>query len=144
MNETICCSFCGKPEGKVLDLVLARRAPSTVSICDECVKACGKILKKSGTEPILEQPTTYRVGSGAPAASFLHCSFCGTSQEVVHRLIASSPRLAMAHICDKCVDLCFAAIAGGDASGARTNAAPVRDWVARKAGVHSTTIHHIG
>jgi ATP-dependent protease Clp ATPase subunit len=144
MNDAISCSFCGKPKGKVFDLILAHRGPSTACICDECVEVCGKILKKSGNEPVLEQPAAYRVGAGAPPPDLLSCSFCGTSQEIVHRLIASSPSLAKAYICDKCVDLCFATIARGDASGAKTNTAPVRDWVARKAGVHSTNIHHIG
>jgi ATP-dependent protease Clp ATPase subunit len=144
MNDAISCSFCGKPNGKVLDLILARKGPSTACICDECVEVCGKILKKSGTEPIVARPTTYRISSQAPAPGLLSCSFCGASQEIVHRLIASSPRLATAHICDKCVDLCFAAIAREDADRAKANTAPVRNWVARKAGVHSTTIHHIG
>ena len=141
MEDATRCSFCGKPSGRVLDLILPRRHPSTACICDECVEVCGKILNKSGREPIVEKPKAYRVRAEAALRS---CSFCGTSQEIVHRLIASSPGLAMAHICDKCVDLCFAALARGDANGAKTNTAPVRDWVARKAGVHSTTIHHIG
>jgi len=141
MTDAVRCSFCRKTKGSVLDLVLSRR-DKAACICDECLETCNKILRKSGTEPIVDRPTAYRISS-APAAGLLRCSFCSTSQEAVHRLIASSPGQAITHICDRCVELCGRTIASGDAAGVK-NTAPISDWVARKAGVHKTTVHHIG
>lgn len=40
------------------------------------------------------------------AASELHCSFCGKSQETVGKLISSATHLPRAYICDQCVDVC--------------------------------------
>jgi ribosomal protein S14 len=146
MAETIHCSFCGKPRGKVLELVLARNAPSAAGICDACVGICARILVKSGTGPIVETPRSYyRLGAREPERNQLSCSFCGTPQHKAHRLIGSSPGLTPAYICGKCVALCEMEIGSGRRAGPAENAAaPVRDWVARKTGKHETTIHHIG
>src|SRR5690242_7922724 len=97
------CGFCGKPKGRVLDLVLARRNPSVACICDECLEVCRKILAKSGAGPVANAPAGafYHLGTRVEA---LGCSFCGASQENVDHLIASGPGQATAFICDKCVD----------------------------------------
>ena len=141
MKELTRCSFCGKPKGKVLDLVLTRQS-SKAGICDECLEVCAKILRKSGTESIIDTPKAYHVGSETP--QLLSCSFCGNSQETVHRLIASSPGQVIAYICDVCVELCFTAITGQEARPAPTNPAILGDWFKRKTGNYNTAIHHIG
>lgn len=45
------------------------------------------------------------------AASELHCSFCGKSQETVGKLI-SSPNDPRAYICDECVFVCASILEG--------------------------------
>jgi uncharacterized Zn finger protein len=45
------------------------------------------------------------------AASDLHCSFCGKSQETVGKLI-SSPNDPRAYICDECVTVCASILEG--------------------------------
>ena len=142
MTKAIHCSFCGKPDGKVLDLVLTRRG-SKACICDECLEVCGSILRKSATAPAVETPkASYRVGHETSLP--LSCSFCGNSQETVHRLISSPPGAITIYICDACVELCFRAISGVKTRPAMTIAAAIREWFRRKTGVHGTAIHHIG
>ena len=144
MKDALRCSFCDKPTGAVQELVVPRKNQLQVGICDECVEVCGKILVKFGTGPVAspEKSTSFRVGD--PQRDLLRCSFCATSQEKVARLIGATPGLTPAYICDKCVDLCFAVIAREVDDSATANTAPVRDWVARKVGVHKTTVHRIG
>lgn len=36
----------------------------------------------------------------------LHCSFCGKSQDEVTIIIAGSPTVTQAYICNKCVAIC--------------------------------------
>jgi ATP-dependent protease Clp ATPase subunit len=141
MKGTICCSFCGKPQGRISKLVLARKGRSSASICDECLNVCRKILVKSGTEPIADAPkrtpkSYYKIKSQSHEHDLLSCSFCGTSQEKTHRLIGSAPGLPSTYICDKCVDSGDAASKGGDKSS-------FGNWIARKLGKHETTIHNI-
>jgi ATP-dependent protease Clp ATPase subunit len=146
MYDAIHCSFCGKPQGSVSNLVLGRKGPSLASICNECLEVCRKILVKSGTEPISDQPanppksttpkTYYRLGSQLPERNQLSCSFCGTSQEKAHRLIGSRPGKPPAYICDKCV-------ARGDAASSARNKSALGSWFARKLGRQDTTIRHI-
>ena len=147
MKEPICCSFCGKPQGNVSNLVLSskgRSSASMASICNECLDVCRKILVKSGTEPITvplknsletSSKSFYRIGS-QPEPRQLICSFCGTSQEKAHRLIGSPRRLPQTYICDKCV-------VQGDAAIGSGKTASFGNWIARKLGRRDTTVHHI-
>ena len=132
------CSFCGKPTGTVSNLVLTR-GRFRASVCDECLEICGKILKKYVEKP--GSGEAYRIGAEPAGSRKLSCSFCGTSQDDVHRLIASSPRLALAYICDGCVERCFVAITE---NATVKNQATISNWIARKTGIHHTTIHRIG
>ena len=53
----------------------------------------------------------------------IHCSFCGKSQDEVHRLMAGSG----VWICDECVELCNMILAeegGGRPEGAKGTAVP--------------------
>lgn len=152
MYSKLGCSFCGKPQGSVCNLVLTRKGRSAASICDECLEVCRKILVKSGTEPIVDAPQTdtsktdlsktdssktyYRVGAQPLEPRHLSCSFCGTSQAKAHRLIGSHPGLPPTYICDKCVSSGDLAIAGG-------SMASLGSWIARKLGKHTATIHDI-
>jgi len=162
MKDMLFCSFCGKPKGAISNLVLARKGRSSASICDECLEVCRKILVKSGTAPIVDSPTPsspetdssttdsrrtnlaksdspktcYRIGQQPAERGQLGCSFCGTSQEKVHRLIGSAPGLPPTYICDKCVD-------NGDAASESSNKASLGNWMARKLGRHQTAIHDI-
>jgi len=45
-RNTLYCSFCGKSEAQVHKLI----AGPTVFICDECVLACVKIIRKEGID----------------------------------------------------------------------------------------------
>jgi len=138
MKDTICCSFCGKPQGSVSHLVLIRKGGSAASICDACLEVSRKILVKSGTEPIVDAPKgSYRVKAQPSEREQLSCSFCGTSQEKAHRLIGSPAGQPQAYICDKCV-------ARGDAAIEGRDAASLGSWIARKLGKRDTTIHHLG
>jgi len=142
MKANLCCSFCGKPQGTISNLVLAHKGRSQASICDECLEVCRKILVKSGTEPIADPPksdspkTYFRVGPQPPERGPLSCSFCGTSQHEAHRLIGSAPGLPPAYICDKCV-------ARGDAALEGRSRASLGSWIARKMGKQDTGIHRI-
>jgi ATP-dependent Clp protease ATP-binding subunit ClpX len=44
-NSELCCSFCGKPQHAVKQLVVGQ---STACICNECIKACMKIVEEEG------------------------------------------------------------------------------------------------
>jgi ATP-dependent protease Clp ATPase subunit len=139
MNDTICCSFCRKPQSATSNLVFERKGRSA-AICDPCLAVCQKILKKSGTEAITDSPKSssksyYRILSHPREHDLLSCSFCGTSQEKTHRLIGSAPHLPPAYICDKCV-------AHGDARAGSRRAASLGAWIARKLGRRTTTVHH--
>jgi hypothetical protein len=153
MKDVVHCSFCGKPQGRVSNLVLGRRgrsAASSASICDECLGVCRKILVKSGTEPIADQPIAdqskrspktspksyYRISSQPPEQSQLVCSFCGTPQEKAHRLIGSPAGRLPAYICGECV-------ASGDSVSGGENKSSIGSWFARKLGRHDTGIRHI-
>src|SRR5215813_9881092 len=142
MKETICCSFCGKPQSNISHLVLARKGPSQAAICDDCLEVCRKILAKSGTGPVVDprEPATpkiyYRIGPRPLEPPQLICSFCGTPQHKAHRLIRSSRNLPPAYICDKCV-------ASADAAIEAREAPTIGGWFARKLGRRDTTVHHI-
>jgi ATP-dependent protease Clp ATPase subunit len=152
MKGTLCCSFCGKPQGRISKLVFARKGHSGASICDECLEVCRKILVKSGTAPIVDSSNLdssnndspksdlpksyYRIGQQPPERGRLGCSFCGASQENVHRLIGSPKHLQPAYICDKCV-------ARGDAASDDGNTSSFARWFARKMGRHETSIGSI-
>ena len=47
-NDDMRCSFCGKSRSQVRKLI---QGPNGVYICDECVKACGDIIRDSEGEP---------------------------------------------------------------------------------------------
>jgi ATP-dependent protease Clp ATPase subunit len=137
MKEILGCSFCGKPQGRVSNLLLTRKGRSAASICDECLDVCRKILTKSGTEPITVSPKSYyRIASPTPERNQLICSFCGVSQEKARRLIGSPAGLPPAYICDKCV-------AGGSTAKKGGNRLSLGNWIARKLGRRDTTVHHI-
>ncbi len=138
MKEILGCSFCGKPQGRVSNLLLTCKGRLAASICDECLDVCRKILAKSGTEPITAPPKSYyRIASPMPERNRLICSFCGISQEKAHRLISSPAGRPKSYICDKCV-------ARGDAAKKGKNRLSLGNWIARKLGKHETRIHHIG
>ncbi len=40
-KKSFCCSFCGKDESQVRQIV---RAPNDVCICDECIKLCNQVI----------------------------------------------------------------------------------------------------
>ena len=46
-NDSLHCSFCGKPRSMVQKLITS---PNGVYICDECVKACGDIIAAAEAE----------------------------------------------------------------------------------------------
>lgn len=43
-NDTICCSFCGKPESQISQLI---RGPKNVFICDECIHLCMEVITEA-------------------------------------------------------------------------------------------------
>jgi hypothetical protein len=59
-----CCSFCGKQQDWVERLTTG---PGGVSICNECVDLCRKIIEEKGTIALL----------GAESPLFLLCTSCG-------------------------------------------------------------------
>jgi ATP-dependent protease Clp ATPase subunit len=136
MKDAICCSFCGKPQGEVWDLVLPRKQSAAVSICDECVLTCNRILSENAQEKIEPPKGQYRLGT---LENLLQCSFCGISQEKAQHLISSPAGKPTSYICDKCVAL------GDEAmNSVTTKRTFYRGWFARKTGKFETNIHRIG
>jgi len=60
-NQTLCCSFCGKSQRKVKNLIAG---PSTY-ICDECIGLCNDII----AEEIEREDVTARLRSSLPEAA---------------------------------------------------------------------------
>jgi len=166
MKDALWCSFCGKPQGAIAKLVLARKGRSRAAICNECLAVCRKILVKSGTAPITDPSessqklssqisprnelntsanlssefapkTYYKIAPQPTEPRQLICSFCGAPQHKAHRLIGSRPGLRPTYICGECV-------ARGDVARGARHKPSIVDWIARKLGRHDTGIHHIG
>jgi ClpX C4-type zinc finger len=54
--RTLCCSFCGKSQHDVANLI----AGPNVFICDECVNICVDILQDGGPAPAASAPRQRR------------------------------------------------------------------------------------
>ena len=100
------CSFCGKPRGKVRDLI-ARKNMVNAYICDECLEVCHQILVEERSEALgdLERANYARVSRDDRWFSKpLRCSFCGRPQDYVRYLISSPSKTEEQHyICSRCV-----------------------------------------
>jgi hypothetical protein len=75
---------------------------------------------------------------GAADAKTLYCSFCFKSQHEVRKLISGRP--AVIFICDECVELCNAIIAGGPppAESVSVDTAPTERLLERLEAIEQT------
>ena len=124
------CTFCGKSPDEVRKLITG---PS-VAICDECIWKCNDILAKETSKPVVEARSHSEEEERPKGTVALRCSFCGSGQQEVGKLIAGPT----VYICDECIGLCNDIIAE-DIDWTQTGPAPLatlpRDALAVIAGI---------
>ncbi|MBQ4155684.1 MAG: ATP-dependent Clp protease ATP-binding subunit ClpX, partial [Clostridia bacterium] len=63
-NKSFCCSFCGKDESQVRQIV---RAPNDVCICDECIKLCNQVIGAETFDAYTSSETDFNFEIKKPA-----------------------------------------------------------------------------
>lgn len=119
-------------------MVLSPQRLTAVSICDECLLTCNRILAENAKDAVEPPKGDYRI-KAQPELNRLRCSFCGISQEKACWLISAPKDKPRTYICDKCVALGDEAL-----NSVPTKRTFYRGWFARKICKFRTTVHRIG